>query len=135
MTKAEKFAILLRDESWESYGRSDFRSALHTRFPTLEATIDALSKEELDKLYYESDSHGNPCHEVETGGIVCFHFEQLLKNYPPPSLVDAEAYVESQATEHTTALLQCPKCASGTLSPTLNQTLECPYCRHVVSLV
>mgnify|MGYP001589053816 CR=1 FL=1 len=125
----------LRDEAWESYGRSDFRSALHGRFPTLEATIDDLSKEDLDKLYYEADSHGNPCHEIETGGIVCFHFDRLLKDYPPPSLVDAEAYVESQATEPTTASLQCPKCASGHLQPTLNATLECPFCRYVVQLV
>lgn len=80
----------LSDESWDNYGRQDFKAEMRDRLKSLGniEVDDDLDDAAYDKLWWKACERGNgEPYIIETGGSVWFYIEKTLSDITDDELV------------------------------------------------
>lgn len=77
------------NDSWESCYRSDFTRELSKRFPTLEETIDNLSTEQVDTLFYALCDRTNTYWEHESGNNAYIDLDRVVAGATEQDITEA----------------------------------------------
>ena len=75
------------EESWSNCYRSDFERALSREFPDLEETIDDMTTEQVDALFYEVQDRTNTYWAHETGNNAYIDVDRVVAGVTEEDIV------------------------------------------------